>query len=284
MSLSRLYTLEAGPGWGMTRPLPRSGVIRARSQAPAARTPGMFSRLFGLGSGPVSEHAQHMVACALNACETPREGLAAGPAYTRLAALVLSHKLSMGDHVGPGARARMLRDARLPGYLYANPATQAIFAAPAEGLGKGGFIGKITSSFNRAIKPVSQVLTAATSTITSTVAGGIQDLGGTVSGLDNAASRGVTGLANQAANFASSRQGLSTVLDAATGGGIGAIAGGVDQYGASAGSNYSGPLDSNGMPVTTPKAAGAGVSSSVLLVGALALGALFLFSGSSRRR
>jgi hypothetical protein len=152
----------------------------------------------------------------------------------------------------------------MPTSYYANTATEMIFAASAERLGKGSVFKGISKAFNRAITPVSKIVNAVSSTVTSVATTGIQDLGGMINGVDNAATRGVTGFANQVANMASSPAA------------VGMVAGALGDEGAL------GSLDTSGMqqatagqwnpgPVQSPS-----ISPQVLEYGALAIGGVLV--------
>lgn len=178
----------------------------------------------GAAAPGVSRFASH-----LSASADPEDIAAAGPAYERLVALNLSRKLCDPSPIGRAEKNDMLRASGLPGGLYANAATEAIFAADADHLGKGGVLGSISKAVSSVGKTVSRVVAPVTNVVNDVgglVSNTAQTLTGTVEGLNTAVEKGVTGFAGQAANFASSPAALSVAGDALGVPGIGGGSGG----------------------------------------------------------
>lgn len=146
MPEATIVTLAAGPG----------GAPGPARRAPSAAPP-QFRGLSGViitrpsrRSVVITPQTQLLAMQALGACESPEEAQLATHSLVRLATLTLSRKLGpLGDSVvGAGERRKLLRDAGVPGILYANPATEAIFASSAENLGKGGFLGQVSKAIS----------------------------------------------------------------------------------------------------------------------------------------
>lgn len=80
-----------------------------------------------------------------------------GDQYERLVTGVLAHKLSQGQDVGPGDRARLLQMSGLNDSWHDTDITERIFTASADELGKGGFIGQVSHVVQQAAKVVQPV-------------------------------------------------------------------------------------------------------------------------------
>lgn len=278
-----MVTLEAGPGWG---PAPGEGYIEP-SYTGGRRASSRRASGWGRGSSEPTRYMEQLACHVAAACESPEEAGLAVAGYQRLASLTLARKLAAGDnYIAPGERHRMMRDARLPGYLYANPATEAIFTSTADQLGKGNVfkqIGKainkqasnISKGVNRAMVPVNKIFNAASKAITDVSTSLISVSGNATTGLINDAGNAVQGIGHNVAAFASSPQGTGAILGALTGDpGLGPIG---------AGAPGAPGFDASGMPLPagtqyqpqTLLYVGAGVAALVLLV--------VLTSGGRRR-
>lgn len=202
-----------GPSWGglvLRRPPPSRGrpvpptwqsvPVSLVRRIPAAGWPS--PQVMGLAAGVAAT------------CRTRGEAARMAAGYERLASLALARKLMDEGPIGEREKERMLRASNLPPKYFANPATEMIFAASADRLGKGGVIGGITKAVNKAIAPISKIVNTASSTITSVATTGITALGSMANGVNNAAANGVTGFANQAASLASSPAAVGMVAGA----------------------------------------------------------------------
>ena len=204
------------------------------------------------------------------ACRDGDELSAALSGYERLASLALSRRMADDSPIGQHERLAMLRAARLPGALYANPATEAILAADAESLGKGGGIGGFIKNVGKGVQRLAAPITNSVNAFT-----------GMVAGINEAAGRGIAGVAGGLANVATkdaNNTGLvNSIAGAALGGmsGMGAIG---EQF---SGSGSSGPIDqATGLPVAT--AGGTlDVNTLALIVGAVVV-AIFVLKGNRR--
>lgn len=271
---SRMILLSDGPGWG---PAPRT--LSDQFDMPARRSGARMAPSRARRGGPVSRHVEQLAGYVGAQCESAEEAQLAGEAYERLVAMTLSRKLSDSRPMGRAERAKYLRDAGMPGYLYANPATEAIFTADAEGLGKGGIIGQITATVNRAIKPVSQIATAVTSGGTKFLSSAATSLTNIGTGLNQAVEHGVTGFANQAANFASSPAAVSMAGDMM---GI-PMPGGVGSAGFGSVGGSSGTI--GGAKMGAAPSNSLGIDTNTLILAGVALVAVYLLtSGSGRKR
>lgn len=229
-------------------------------------------------------HVQALAAHAVEACENDAELSLAGPSLERLATLCLSRKLADSSPVGPAERRQMLRDAGVPGALYANPATESIFSSSAENLGKGGVIGsiskavsKVTQQVSRVVAPVTKIVNAVGSGVSGVVTSTVSTLAGTVENLNQDFETGVSKLGNMAA------QNPGAVVGALASGGASLGDIGLGESGGAGGGSEYGSEEYPATPTTSPTNVGG-----IILVGGGVLGGLWIlskiFSGRRRRR
>jgi hypothetical protein len=146
---AQIITLADGPSWAAMKDATPVESTARRSSCVIVMSPRRWRR-----AEPPTEHVEMLSSHVAAACADADEAAVAGDAYERLAAMALARKLADESPIRQGERQRMLRDAGLPGVFYANPATEAIFAASAEHLGKGGVFGSISNAVSSAVKAV----------------------------------------------------------------------------------------------------------------------------------